>query len=116
MTTVTDEDIKIIHDYIIQNLTIRSLQRELKDVETSNDRMKRFYISANQYQESQALKELKELRKEMNKRGLRIVGEHSAVNGIIEFRYLCRGVPSNLSLQDKELNKLIEEKRFELLR
>jgi hypothetical protein len=32
------------------------LQCEIKDVDTLNVKMKRFYLSANQYQECQALK------------------------------------------------------------
>jgi hypothetical protein len=116
MTIITEEDRKIVHDYIIYNLIIRTLQRELKEAETSNLKMKRCYVSANQYQESQALRQLKELRKEMSTRGLRIIGEHMIDKGIMEFRYLCRGVPSHICLQKKVLHKLIEEKQFELLR
>ncbi|MCP3762377.1 hypothetical protein NLX67_08235 [Domibacillus sp. A3M-37] len=116
MITITDEDRKIVHDYIINNLTIRSLQSERKEAEKSNIKMKKVYSSANQYQEIQALKQLKELRKEMNRRGLRIVGEHMIDHDIIEFRYLCQGVPAHICIQEKELQKLIKEKQFELLR
>jgi hypothetical protein len=116
MITITDEDRKTVHDYIIHNLTIRRLQSEIKEAEKSNVKMKRVYLSANQYQESQALKQLKKLRQEMSQRGLRIVGEHTVDNDIIEFRYLCRGVPSNTCFQDEDLHQLIQEKRFELLR
>jgi flagellar motor component MotA len=116
MITITDEDRKIVHDYILYNLTIRILQNELKEAEKSNVKMKRVYLSANQYQESQALKQLKELRKEMSQRGLRIVGEHTADNDIIEFRYLCRGVSATKCFQEEDLHKFIQEKRFELLR
>lgn len=91
MTITQEEDRKIVHDYIIYNLTIRILQRERKEAEQSNVKIKKVYLSANQYQEIQALKKLKELREEMNQRGLRIVGEHRADQDIIEFRYLCRG-------------------------
>jgi flagellar motor component MotA len=115
MMNITDEDRKIVHDYIIHNLTIRRLQSEIKEAGKSNVKMKRVYLSANQYQESQALKQLKELRKEMSQRGLRIVGEHTADNDIIEFRYLCRGVPLHICFQEEDLHKLLQEKRFELL-
>ncbi|MGG3449961.1 MULTISPECIES: hypothetical protein [Bacillaceae] len=116
MIAITDEDRKIVYNYIIHNLTIRLLQSELKENEKSTIKMKRVYLSANQYQESQALKQLKELRKEMSTRGLRIVGEHTLDNDMTEFRYLCRGVPSTIHFEDKELHKLIQENRFELLR
>ncbi|OES45354.1 hypothetical protein [Domibacillus iocasae] len=116
MTIIQEEDRKIIHDYIICNLTIRILQREIKDAETLNVKIKRVYVSANRYQECQALKQLKELRKKMNERGLRIIGEHRVGRDIIEFRFLCRGVPSHICLQEKDLSKFIEEKQLELLR
>lgn len=116
MTAITDEDRKIVYNYIIHNMTIRALQSELRENETSNVKMKRVYLSANQYQESQALKQLKALRKEMSTRGLRIVGEHAQGNDMTEFRYLCRGVPSTICFEDKELYKRIQENRFELLR
>jgi hypothetical protein len=116
MAIITDKDRKIVHDYIIHNLTMRSLQSERKEAEKSNAKMKRVYLSAYQYQESQALKRLKELRQEMNRRGIRVIGEQMADQDILEFRYLCRGVPSHVCLEKKELHKLIEEKQFGWLR
>ena len=116
MSIITDEDRKIVRDYIIHNLTMRSLQSERKEAEKSNVKIKRVYLSAYQYQESKALKRLKELRQEMSQRGIRIVGEHMVGQDIIEFRYLCRRVPSHVCLQKKDLHNLIEEKQLELLR
>jgi hypothetical protein len=83
--------------------------------EKSNVKMKKVYSSANQCQETQALKQLGKLREEMKQRGLRIVGEHMIDHDIIEFRYLCQGVPAHICLQEKDLQKLIKEKQFELL-
>ncbi|MCP3765050.1 hypothetical protein NLX67_22360 [Domibacillus sp. A3M-37] len=116
MTVITDEDRKTVHDYIIHNLTMRDLQSERKEADKSNVKMKRVYLSAYQYQEIQALKRLRELRQEMNRRGIRVVWEQVADQDILEFRYLCRGVPSHVCLEKKELHKLIEEKQFEWLR
>jgi hypothetical protein len=40
MTIITNEDRKIVRDYIIYNLTIRTLQHELKDAESLTLKMK----------------------------------------------------------------------------
>ncbi|MET0786245.1 hypothetical protein [Domibacillus tundrae] len=47
MTITQEEDRKIVHDYIIYNLTIRILQRERKEAEQSNVKIKKVYLSAN---------------------------------------------------------------------
>lgn len=95
--SLNDEDLKLVKEFLLYQLLIEVLDRDLQVLKPVNLKMKDVYIKALRKQRNDATKQLSEIRKQMRKRGLKVYQEHRDQT-MIQVNFLCRGYHHDFSM------------------
>ena len=105
------EDIEIADQYIILNLLIDTLERELKSIEASTIRLKKPYIELTENILKQGRKDNIALKKLMRQKGIRVFEKVIHNEGEFwNYKYLIRGYEGNLNYLIYALKMKTEKK------
>ncbi|MFS0871466.1 hypothetical protein [Paenibacillus xylanilyticus] len=85
-----DEDHRLVKGLVVRTLLLDVLERDIRTLETLLLKMPEVYVLSLTRIQNQVLKEMLVVRKQMRKRGVKILEEKRETEGI-ETIYLCRG-------------------------
>lgn len=96
---IEEIDKELAFKSIMLNLFIQMVERDVKAITVSKVKYKEPYLDKLQSILDQVAKEQKELKREMNKKGIKVFdGITFANEEFLEFRYLVRGYESHMRL------------------
>lgn len=87
---ITAEERRLLRDYILLPYMEKMVQKSISEVEYSVNVLKRPYLMAGQYILNQIIRDSYQLRRELKRRNIKILGEEQA-DMVIYYRYYCRG-------------------------
>ncbi|MFC5448812.1 hypothetical protein [Paenibacillus aestuarii] len=89
-TRATSEELAMIRDYILLPHMLTMVQKSIDHIEHSTNILKQFYVAAGQVIMNQISKDMYEVRRELTKRNIKVIGDEQA-DLIVYHRFLCRG-------------------------
>ncbi|UAL49783.1 hypothetical protein K7887_22720 (plasmid) [Sutcliffiella horikoshii] len=107
------EDINIADQYIILNLLIDTLERELKSIEASTIRLQKPYLELTENILSQGRKELIATKQLMRKKGIRVFDKTIRNEDFWDYKYLIRGYEGNFNYLKYALKMKMEKRLLE---
>ncbi|WP_435925055.1 hypothetical protein [Paenibacillus sp. DYY-L-2] len=87
---ITSEERGMLRDYILLPHMEKMVERNISEVEHSNNLLRRSYLMAGKYILNQIIKDSYNLRRELKRRNIKILGEEQS-DLVIYYRYYCRG-------------------------
>ncbi|MCM3619693.1 hypothetical protein M3936_19160 [Sutcliffiella horikoshii] len=107
------EDINIADQYIILNLLIDTLERELKSIEASTIRLQKPYLELTENILRQGRKELIATKQLMRKKGIRVFDKTIRNEDFWDYKYLIRGYEGNFNYLKYALKMKMEKRLME---
>ncbi|RUS46450.1 hypothetical protein [Cohnella sp. AR92] len=93
----TPEELKMIRDYVLLPHMLTMVQKHMEEMQNSSSLLKRLYLSATQVVMNQINRDMYELRRELSRRRIRVVGDEQ-VDLVVYHRYICRGYEDRLGI------------------
>ncbi|MFD0867578.1 MULTISPECIES: hypothetical protein [Paenibacillus] len=86
----TEEEFKMIRDYILLPYMLSMVQKSIEDIENHSNLLKQLYLTAGRALMNQISTDLYSLRRELSKRNIKIISDEQA-DMVIYHRFICRG-------------------------
>lgn len=86
----TEEEFKMIRDYILLPYMLSMVQKSVEDIENHSNLLKQLYLTAGRALMNQISTDLYSLRRELSKRNIKIISDEQA-DMVIYHRFICRG-------------------------
>ncbi|MDP4084697.1 MAG: hypothetical protein Q8934_08800 [Bacillota bacterium] len=112
---IEDTDKNIIHQYILFQYLERVVDRDRKVILSSKIKFHKPYEHLFSEIDTYVFEQMKELKKQMSKRGLKIINEEREDDFTTEFQYLCRGYQSVFRFWNIALRNQVESLYSKLL-
>ncbi|MBB6675509.1 hypothetical protein [Cohnella nanjingensis] len=93
----TPEELTLIRDYVLLPHMMTMVQKGIDDMRNSTGVLKRLYLLSAQVLMNHISRDLYELRRELSRRSIRIVGDEQ-VDLVVYHRYICRGYEERLGI------------------
>ncbi|NLP52160.1 hypothetical protein [Bacillus sp. RO1] len=108
------EDIEIADQYVILNLLIDTLERELKSIEASTIRLQKPYLELTDNVLKTGRRDLIELKRVMRQKGIKVFDKVIHSEGDFwNYKYLIRGYEGNLNYLKYALKMKMQKRLME---
>jgi hypothetical protein len=87
----------MIRDYVLLPHMLTMVQKYMEEMQNSSNLLKRLYLSATQVVMNQINRDMYELRRELSRRRIRVVGDEQ-VDLVVYHRFICRGYEDRLGI------------------
>lgn len=109
------EELQMIHDYILLPHLLTILQRSRDDIEHGTNTLKLAYLAAADVMIGQVTKELRDLKRELSWRKIKVHDEDGSEPMIIYHPYVCRGYEDRFGVTREVLKARISKRLGQLV-
>lgn len=86
----TEDELKMIRDYIILPHMLTMVQKSIVDIENSSNLLKQLYLAAGKEVMDKISRDLYNIRRELSRRNIKIINDEQ-VDLVVYHRFVCRG-------------------------